>query len=1051
MSDRPAGSRHGRAIPLRAGIQAASASAGLTRRQAGVLVVVFALVVGGLALAAALVKPSNARSFDLFHGSILLADKNAPVAVNLADGKPTVRLIDANQQVNAANESEVDTVALDSSTLLLDRSSGEFNLVDSTGFVVKTTAGGVPLPVTKGSTGAVAVAAGASAYIVQTAPSSTAVYLVGENTVESAENATATVKPRAFATIADGTPAGAPGLAAEANGSLWLLTGSTGTRTVRQLSVPPNSDAGVELDDRTRATVSGTAAIGVATRDADGAGGDIIGVAGVRQVQLFLPDGSSRTVPVAGVSSATQILPVSNSGGSLAFLYRTGAAWSLLTVPTTGSPTATVHQLGKIGTAPLAVPAMSNGAIYTMELGEQSRLWTISASGAVSALAGRAVYPTQKSSTGAEAEAGGFADGEVVARGSRVIFNSPQHALALTAFTDGSHAPVIVDKSTAIDLNATGGAAALKGLQPAKTQPSQAPAQSPVTPPVQNVDNQINCATSDQIPHIPAITSAVAAARSVVATWTYPLLDPRDCVPSTYVVTIKLLSSDAPQAPGQVTVQGQQAVNVVGLFPNTQYQLTVTAFINGHGTPSSPVNITTGREGPAAPTGVRTSSDGNGNWTISWQSCGSAANGCVPAAAWNVIPHFCDGVGVSSPPATFTIAGDETLSTFTASLHADDSDLGRGLSFDVQGVGTLGDAGTTAGDGSCTYSWQSPIASAFSLSASTPPTASFQGTTSSTLTLSINGDTVQATGGVGGQFVYELISDGKIEKVGPTSAMSATFSDLVVGTDYQAAVLISPPRHPEVTVQIGPIPIAAASESWPAITVSASSTDTDTFNGTLTVTISGISSATADGETFSLRNSSLECTNVSLPLSKSGFDPATPLTFSFSRLLDNGSCSVDITLVESSSGIFGGTPSPAASTTVSVDKPGFNQSPTDFAAVFGSSDGQTSTVTITNNGGNPGFVLDGNWSYTLSDGDAADGNCFTAANGSAPPATLTVKTSCVQSRGDKTGWAVTVGYTYLGSPQHATVTLSGTPPTYTAPPPTTTPPTGTPTTGTPTK
>ena len=96
------------------------------------------------------------------------------------------------------------------------------------------------------------------------------------------------------------------------------------------------------------------------------------------------------------------------------------------------------------------------------------------------------------------------------------------------------------------------------------------------------------------------------------------------------MVSVKLLSNDAPQPDGSVKIQGQQSVNLAGLYPSTRYQITVAAYLNKLSTTSSPVTFTTGPEGPAAPTGVRASADSAGNWTVSWQGCGSRRAGLRP-------------------------------------------------------------------------------------------------------------------------------------------------------------------------------------------------------------------------------------------------------------------------------------------------------------------------------------------------------------------------------------------------------------------------------------
>ena len=67
--------------------------------------------------------------------------------------------------------------------------------------------------------------------------------------------------------------------------------------------------------------------------------------------------------------------------------------------------------------------------------------------------------------------------------------------------------------------------------------------------------------------------------RSLQLAWTYPLLDTQDCVPSTYTVAVTATDNGAPAPPGTATVQGQDGANLVGLFPNTDYRVVVTAYL----------------------------------------------------------------------------------------------------------------------------------------------------------------------------------------------------------------------------------------------------------------------------------------------------------------------------------------------------------------------------------------------------------------------------------------------------------------------------------------
>ena len=114
---------------------------------------VLVLVGAAIAAAAVLIRPNKARAFDLFYGSLYLNDNRAPVAVDLTNGKPTVRLVDADKQVSATDRARptLEVFPLAGGTLLLNTATGEFNLVDSSGFVVKPTGGGVPLPKVRGT------------------------------------------------------------------------------------------------------------------------------------------------------------------------------------------------------------------------------------------------------------------------------------------------------------------------------------------------------------------------------------------------------------------------------------------------------------------------------------------------------------------------------------------------------------------------------------------------------------------------------------------------------------------------------------------------------------------------------------------------------------------------------------------------------------------------------------------------------------------------------------------------------------------------------------
>ena len=115
-----------------------------------------------------------------------------------------------------------------------------------------------------------------------------------------------------------------------------------------------------------------------------------------------------------------------------------------------------------------AVPAFSAGKLYTLDQSQpgQPTLWAIDpASGAMQPVPGAAKYPA-KSVT----EKASFQGAEVLVDGPRVIFNNPESLLAVVVFTDGSHAPVIVDKSNAVVVSAVGPGDVNVHVKPPKTE-----------------------------------------------------------------------------------------------------------------------------------------------------------------------------------------------------------------------------------------------------------------------------------------------------------------------------------------------------------------------------------------------------------------------------------------------------------------------------------------------------------------------------------------------------------------------------------------------------
>jgi hypothetical protein len=1036
------------------------ANPGLSRRQSLSLLAALALVVAVIAVASAIVRPSHARAFDLVRGSVFLADARAPVAVDLGTGKATARLVGVEAAVGDDSIGTVALVPLASTTLLLDATTGSFNMLDTSGYVIKTSSGGVTLPPLAGASTASAVAAGESAYIVRPGTTQTSVYLVNQSTVQSAAGFGGAAKPRAAAVLNETVDPGGKSTVS-AGGDLWLLSGANSVGTVRkieQLSVPANSAPGARLDVTTRATTTGIVAIASATTKH----GDMVAVAGATGVWMVAAGvkGAAHTYHLSGMSGVDQILPASQGTDQVAFFYHSGAGWTLVTVNTEGDGHLQRTELRAIpATTTLAAPAFSDGSIYSMvDSGTDNGAILRVHGTTVSAVAGAPTYPTVAQ------ESPDFSRASLLARSGRVIFNAPNLLQALVVFTDGGRSPSVIDKQAALALNSNGGAQAVIAEHAERVKKTAAPPPKSVAPPPQKqINNAATCKTTTQTPYVPTITSAAASSRSVTVIWTYPVPGPQDCLPSTYVVNWQPTTHDTSATSGSHQVQGVLGLTVQDLQPSTGYKFTVTAYLNGRGTASPPYPVTTGKQGPAAPTSVHTSADDSGNWTITWSTCTTVANGCLAVSSWSVAPTFCDGRGLSALPAAVVVPADPTSNRASATFPGGTALLGRGLRFSVQGLNQFGDGSKIVNDPTCVTSWSAPVAADMHLSASSPPPAVIGQNTSSTFTLDLGHNPTAATGGVGATFTYQLIAQGAVvDHNGPTSATTATFSGLKAGQSYTGEVTVSPPGHPNASVTIGPVPITTRA-SWPGLSVASAAVTvpTGSTTGTLQVRLAGLSSAQAQGERFNLVNSQFICASSAIPLSATGIDPSSQeIQTSVDLRQYYGNCSVSIQLREQQSGataVFGGTTSPTINGSVTMPpRPTLPIDKNDFSANWNPSvgaDGHYSySVALHTN--NPSVAYATKWAETTDDGPS--NNCGDQSG--QPAVTVVVLDQCVADRGaSPTPWQVTITYQYIGSPAllSATIPIGGqipipvTPPPTTSPPPTTEPTTQPPVTSAP--
>src|ERR1019366_7379788 len=140
--------------------------------------------------------------------------------------------------------------------------------------------------------------------------------------------------------------------------------------------------------------------------------------------------------------------------GELWFLARSPSGWAVFGVTAAGglSGPQPLNAFGP-GAVP-AVPAYSAGLLYTLDQAQpgQPTLWTVRpTTGAMTTVPGAPAYPAES-----ETEKASFQAAQVLVDGPRVIFNNPESLLAVVVFTDGSHAPVVVNKSDAVEVSAAG-------------------------------------------------------------------------------------------------------------------------------------------------------------------------------------------------------------------------------------------------------------------------------------------------------------------------------------------------------------------------------------------------------------------------------------------------------------------------------------------------------------------------------------------------------------------------------------------------------------------
>lgn len=992
---------------------------GLSGSVAGIAVV--GALLGGLLWAGAARSVASAAHPRIFGGSLVLEDRRPLTVIDVASGKVTVRLQGIDTQVGASSYGDVQAVPVSVGTMLVDRRSGTFNLLGHDNYVVDAAGPGVGLGALSGLNGALAMPVGPAAYIVRFASKST-VSLVDESTVLAGarlERGTlrqpSDVTPKGFADLG-GPVLDRPGSAAvqPTSGDLWVLVGRGTGCDLLQLHQAPSARQGLLASTRASFSVSCARA---AVEAIPGA----VAVATPGGIRLFTAGApaSGRAVIIPPDTRANDFLPVTGATGEIWFLFDSTTGWSVVGIRPSGRTSAPVP-LEHFGPASRpSTPAVSAGVLYTMDQAAtgQPELWRIFPdTGAMVPVQGQSDYPAR-----GPTEKASFDGAQVVVEGPRVVFNNPGSLLAVVVFTDRTHSPVVVDKSAAVTVSATGPADLGIAPQPGATNTSPttvaAPGQVPV---VQPVSKQVTCATTTQKPYAPQVTSVTVSSATALIAWSYELLDQTDCEPTSWSARVTALGgAHQPDQPVQF-VNGQNQLLFTGLRPATTYEVVVTAYINAQSTPSSPTSFTTAARGPDAPVSVSTASDGSGDWVVSWTPC-TASNCYVPADTWNIIGSACGASYVGQPPPTVQVPRNQT----SVVINADGLGLlGDSLTFSVQGSLASGLLGGATPDHGCTEAWRPPDRNFIAVSGSGVQNGQ---TITATLRVSTSEPAVEAFGSTSTQFIYKVGGN----TVGPTAATSVTVPGLAAGQTYVPSVAVYPTGQPQASVTVTGQPFSK-NLSWPSnlsVSIQPSVDEPNPNQGNLQLAFANVPPGQMSASGFYVCGST-QGPQFGGPLSNG------VLNVTMDLVSMGGSCHLTATLSDQDSSVYGRPSDPLTAPFTIGTQPQYS-----FIAAIPQPCQQSFCLPQQIEVQAPGtktFDRGGDWKITTKTQGSGGGGladlCASSTALQTPPSfpyTLSLPSACL----DATNVDVSVSWTYLGS---TSIDDAGTPQGTPKPPPTTT-------------
>jgi hypothetical protein len=847
--------------------------------------------------------------------AVLASDLPLPV-VDLGDGLGAASLAGVNHDISAGNYSDVLPLPLDHGTLLVNRTNGAFNFLEPGDVVADGNPGGVALGPTPAGTRATAYPSGDAAFIVRFETTRVVVDLVDPALVlRAAHHPGSRLRPLGFATLRGNVTSPSTQVAATPRGLYLLLARSHASSELVALLRAPGHGLGLRV--HLVASIANPSAL-------ERVGNEVaIDSAGRLEVLEGLRLQTPRRRHRAGVPVA--IWPVADASAPGWFVEEEGTRTYLLAG--LRHPERPIRGLG--AQAPLGIirPVEDEGRLFTMGLtGTRSDpLLVISlAHASLGRVAGAPQYPLAKS------ESPTLAATTVRAYGTEVIYDCPNALLAVVVFTGGQRRPVVINKGVlpSVDPNAPAGAIGPTVHHRARAAHQTAPATPKPTAPspaVQTVTTAVNCATTDQKPSIPTVTSVVPGPQSATIAWSYPLISADSCEPSTYEVAIAPENGAPPPATPVIAVNGQTQAVITGLHSGQTYQVTVTAFIGTSSTPSAPITFTTTPEGADAPLTVTSIFEPGQGWLVSWTSCqGSACN--VPAASWTVTGALCGPASgfVGTPPSvTVSASADQALVPLTPSL------IGESLAFSVAGTSARGLVGNPTASGACQLGYQAPSPADLVLSAAETPTGGGQASATLTVLPATGTSLVVDLGspGVGFRFCLATSPGGACLETQATDSPTASFTGLALGATYFARVELVPSVDPSLATTLTDATPLSATVPWPTVTTTVEGFSADKADPDLGAMSVSLSTTSPMSVHAAVEQASLVCQSTALALTPStttltlgGPGPAPTVTFEGISLLDVAPpCQLSLTLASTAQVDPFSTPS--TTTTASVPAP----------------------------------------------------------------------------------------------------------------------------------